>query len=155
MDGRIPDTTADLESRVDYLRKVIVPQIDARVRQGRKKTSKEIRDKLNQEYAELERAIELRYTPLTCLAEIADVVYYSAQLESPPALQEALDLASAFGVPPRMAVEVSIIKYTRRGTGEKNDDAEKELLACYVRGENISPNFDYCAALEKLSMRER
>ncbi len=142
-------TNADLlEERVQYLRNTIIPRIDAIVRAGRRKAFPEVASRLRREYDEFQEALQQHQDPASCVAEIADIVYYGAQADE-HALSQALQLANAFGLQPMQALEIAIAKYEERTKGIKDQDQEKKILADYLQRNTLQ--LDYDAARQKLA----
>ncbi len=138
----------DLEERVQYLRTTIIPQIDTIVRAGRRKTLPEVASRLRREYAEFQEALQQQQDAASCVAEIADIVYYGAQADQ-QALFQALQLAHAFGLQPMQALEITIAKYEERTKGKKDPDNERRILADYLQRNTLQ--LDYDAAQQKLA----
>ncbi len=138
----------DLEERIEYLRTQIVPTIDALMRQGKRKSLGEIYTRLRQESEEFYRALTQSQAPVTCVAEIADLIYYSTQANE-YLLQQALDVAQAFGLSSLQALDASIAKYRCRIRGIKDYAGEEQSLADYLKAQELG-SFNYPAATQQL-----
>jgi hypothetical protein len=154
---KIKNDFLTFEQRLDYLTDEVFPAIDNRRRKGKVKSSNDTYKSFfgygnkQGELDELKFELESGSSPIDCVLEIADLVYYSLRSDSTDLFDKVLNLAANYGLPKESALDACIIKYScRNATNQKNDLFEKSAIASYLDQKYIT-NFDPLSALEDLA----